>query len=88
MLCCPRSEKFGQRLAIEVGDAKQMERIMMHPTCTMPLPQKGGTTHAFHGRFASRAGGWLGAAYGVRVIAALIGAVDGSSVPGGRRLRT
>lgn len=65
-----------------------MERNMMQTIRSMPLPGNAGDTLARDGRFASLTTGWNGASFGIRVIARLIGAVDGSSVPGGRRLRT
>src|SRR3712207_5495248 len=87
MLCWPRREALRRSLAMEVGDATEMERNMMHTACNMLVQQMNGDRIAGHGRLASRAGGWLGAPFGVRVTAALIGGVYGSSVPDGRRIR-
>jgi hypothetical protein len=54
----------------------------------MSLPGKAGDAFARHGRFASVTTGWHGAPFGIRILGYFIGAVDGSSVPSGRRLRT
>jgi len=64
-----------------------MERTMMHTDGTILLEEDGGKLAA-HSRFASRISGWLGMEIGVRRIATLLPAVQGSSVPSGRRLRS
>jgi hypothetical protein len=87
VLCCPRLEEFEFALAIEDRDARTMERNMMFADRNKLLPEKIGGAYTRHGRLAPCTG-WIGGGYRIRILAAPFGAVHGSSVPNGRRLRT